>query len=139
MTPYILVLYYSRYGATFEMAKQIARGIEQVSGIEARLRTVPAVSPVTEATKPQFHRRCCYCVKRFKIVRLLWKPTVRHWPPLNFLNTQYAGYGVVATSGFLVSNAVAETFSSFLCQLFRIQGCFQRGLGSPVSHWISTN
>jgi NAD(P)H dehydrogenase (quinone) len=52
MTPYILVLYYSRYGATFEMAKQIARGIEQVGGIEARLRTVPAVSPVTEATEP---------------------------------------------------------------------------------------
>jgi NAD(P)H dehydrogenase (quinone) len=52
MTPYILVLYYSRYGSTLEMAKQIARGVEQVSGIEARLRTVPAVSPVTEATEP---------------------------------------------------------------------------------------
>ncbi len=48
--PYILVLYYSRYGSTLEMAKQIARGIEQVSGIEARLRSVPAVSPDTEAT-----------------------------------------------------------------------------------------
>jgi NAD(P)H dehydrogenase (quinone) len=52
MTPYILVLYYSRYGATLEMAKQIARGIEQAGDIEARLRTVPAVSPVTEATEP---------------------------------------------------------------------------------------
>lgn len=52
MTPYILVLYYSRYGSTLEMAKQIARGVEQVSGIEARLRTVPAVSPVNEATEP---------------------------------------------------------------------------------------
>jgi NAD(P)H dehydrogenase (quinone) len=52
MTPYILVLYYSRYGATLEMAKQIARGIEQAGNIEARLRTVPAVSPVTEATEP---------------------------------------------------------------------------------------
>ncbi len=51
MTPYILVLYYSRYGATLEMAKQIARGIEQAGNIEARLRTVPAVSPVTEATE----------------------------------------------------------------------------------------
>jgi len=51
MTPYILVLYYSRNGSTFEMAKQIARGVEQVSGIEARLRTVPAVSPVTEASE----------------------------------------------------------------------------------------
>jgi NAD(P)H dehydrogenase (quinone) len=52
MTPYILVLYYSRYGATFEMAKQIARGVERVHSIEARIRTVPAVSPVTEASEP---------------------------------------------------------------------------------------
>jgi NAD(P)H dehydrogenase (quinone) len=52
MTPYILVLYYSRTGSTLEMAKQIARGVEQASGIEARLRTVPAVSTVTEATEP---------------------------------------------------------------------------------------
>ncbi|AQT59122.1 NAD(P)H:quinone oxidoreductase [Cellvibrio sp. PSBB023] len=52
MSPYVLVLYYSRHGATLEMAKQIARGIEQVSGMEARLRTVPAVSPVTEASAP---------------------------------------------------------------------------------------
>lgn len=52
MTPYILILYYSRYGATLEMAKQIARGVEQAGKIEARLRTVPAVSPVTEATEP---------------------------------------------------------------------------------------
>jgi len=44
---YILVLYYSRYGATKAMAEHIARGIEKV-GIEARIRTVPAISPVTE-------------------------------------------------------------------------------------------
>jgi len=48
---YILILYYSRYGSTLEMAKQIARGVEQVTGIEARLRTVPAVSPTIEATE----------------------------------------------------------------------------------------
>lgn len=53
MTPYILVLYYSRNGSTFELAKQIARGVEQVTGIEARLRTVPAVSPATEASEPE--------------------------------------------------------------------------------------
>ncbi len=51
MTPYILVLYYSRHGATLEMAKHIARGIAQAGNIEARLRTVPAISPVTEATE----------------------------------------------------------------------------------------
>jgi len=52
MKPYILVLYYSRYGATAKMAQLIARGVEQVDGIEARLRTVPPVSPTTEATDP---------------------------------------------------------------------------------------
>jgi len=45
---YLLVLYYSRYGATEAMAKQIARGSEE-AGMEARLRTVPAVSTVCEA------------------------------------------------------------------------------------------
>lgn len=47
----ILVLYYSHYGATREMAQLIARGIEQ-AGATARLRTVPRVSPVSEATEP---------------------------------------------------------------------------------------
>jgi NAD(P)H dehydrogenase (quinone) len=49
--PYILILYYSRYGATAEMARLIARGVEETPGIEARLRTVPAVSAVCEASE----------------------------------------------------------------------------------------
>ena len=49
--PYVLVLYYSRSGATGEMAQLIGRGVEEVDGIEARLRTVPPVSPDTKATK----------------------------------------------------------------------------------------
>ena len=49
--PYLLILYYSRHGATAEMAHLIARGVEEVPGIEARLRTVPAVSTVCEATE----------------------------------------------------------------------------------------
>ncbi|MCX7122912.1 MAG: NAD(P)H:quinone oxidoreductase [Gammaproteobacteria bacterium] len=48
---YILVLYYSRTGAVLEMAKEIAKGIA-ASGLEARIRTVPAVSPVCEASEP---------------------------------------------------------------------------------------
>jgi NAD(P)H dehydrogenase (quinone) len=48
-TPYILVLYYSRHGATAQMAEHIARGINEVAGVDARLRTVPAVSTVCEA------------------------------------------------------------------------------------------
>lgn len=50
-TPYILVLYYSRHGATAEMARQIARGVE-LSGLEARLRCVPAISNECEAVAP---------------------------------------------------------------------------------------
>jgi len=46
----ILVLYYSRYGATAEMAQRIAFGIESVAGCQARIRTVPPVSTVCEAT-----------------------------------------------------------------------------------------
>ncbi len=50
--PYILVLYYSRTGQTAEMASQIARGVSRVEGMDARIRTVPAVSPDTEASLP---------------------------------------------------------------------------------------
>lgn len=49
----ILVLYYSRYGATRRMAERICRGIEEVPEMEARLRTVPAVSTVVEAVAPE--------------------------------------------------------------------------------------
>lgn len=48
----ILILYYSRYGAVKQMAQYIARGVESVTGMEARIRTVPSVSPSTEATEP---------------------------------------------------------------------------------------
>ncbi len=50
--PYILVLYYSRKGATAEMAEHVARGVVRVPEIEARVRTVPAVSANTEASEP---------------------------------------------------------------------------------------
>lgn len=49
--PYVLVLYYSRHGKTADMAKLIARGVES-EGLEARLRTVPEVSPVSESSAP---------------------------------------------------------------------------------------
>jgi len=46
----ILVLYYSRQGATAEMAQRIARGIEEIEDCLARIRTVPPVSATCEAT-----------------------------------------------------------------------------------------
>ncbi len=48
----VLVLYYSRHGATAELGRHVVRGIESVPGATARLRTVPAVSAVSEATAP---------------------------------------------------------------------------------------
>lgn len=47
----LLVLYYSRHGSTRQLAQLIAQGVESVAGCEARLRTVPSVSPVSEATE----------------------------------------------------------------------------------------
>ncbi|MDH5711004.1 MAG: NAD(P)H:quinone oxidoreductase [Gammaproteobacteria bacterium] len=47
----ILILYYSPGGTTAEMANLIARGIEEVDGMQARIRTVPAVSATTEQSE----------------------------------------------------------------------------------------
>ncbi|HTL50453.1 MAG TPA: NAD(P)H:quinone oxidoreductase [Steroidobacteraceae bacterium] len=51
--PDILVLYYSRHGATAELARQVARGIDGVTGCRARLRTVPSLaqSPAPQAAQ----------------------------------------------------------------------------------------
>ena len=46
----VLILYYSRYGNVAHMAQCVARGVERVPGCAARLRTVPAVSTVCEAS-----------------------------------------------------------------------------------------
>ena len=48
----ILILYYSRDGATAAMANHIARGVESIEGAEAVLRTVPEVSALCEKTAP---------------------------------------------------------------------------------------
>lgn len=50
--PDILVLYYSRGGSVLRLARQIARGVEEVPGMRARLRTVPPVAPVTTSSAP---------------------------------------------------------------------------------------
>ena len=50
--PEILILYYSRGGSVARLARQIARGIGEVEGMAARLRTVPPVAPITEVASP---------------------------------------------------------------------------------------
>jgi len=52
MSSTILVLYYSRTGHTAQLARLIARGVEEVPGMQARLRQVPPVAPVTAVAQP---------------------------------------------------------------------------------------
>jgi NAD(P)H dehydrogenase (quinone) len=60
--PYILVLYYSHQGATFKLAENIARGIESIDGIEARIRTVPKISTECEQVAPSVPEQgAVYC------------------------------------------------------------------------------
>jgi NAD(P)H dehydrogenase (quinone) len=51
--PDVLVLYYSRYGNVAAMAQLIARGVGEVEGMQARVRTVPRVSTVCEAVEDE--------------------------------------------------------------------------------------
>ena len=48
----ILILYYSRGGSIARLARQVARGVEEVDGMHARLRSVPPVAPITQQTAP---------------------------------------------------------------------------------------
>lgn len=50
--PDILILYYSRNGSVAQLARQIARGVDEVAGMAARLRTVPPVAAITHAVAP---------------------------------------------------------------------------------------
>ena len=61
----ILILYYSRGGSVAQLARHIARGVEEVPGMPARLRTVPPVAPVTEtAAAPVPDEGAPYASKR---------------------------------------------------------------------------
>lgn len=52
MTTEILVLYYSQGGSVRQLAQLIARGVERVDGVQARVRTVPKISTVCESVAP---------------------------------------------------------------------------------------
>jgi NAD(P)H dehydrogenase (quinone) len=73
----ILVLYYSRHGATRELALAIAHGVDSVPGMQARVRTVPAVSTVCEATQPDN----CATSKNAPVSRSVRPPALATWPP----------------------------------------------------------
>ncbi len=63
-TPYVLILYYSRTGGTRNLAMRIARGVDEVPGIDARIRTVPDVTAETARTAPPVPEEgAVYCSK----------------------------------------------------------------------------
>jgi NAD(P)H dehydrogenase (quinone) len=117
-TPFVLILYYSRYGATAKMAQTIARGIEQAqlqnSSIEARLRTVPAVSPNNEASEPAIPTEgAVYCTEedlRDCSGIILGSPT-RFGNMAGALKHFLDGTGALWSSGDLIDKPFA-TFTS---------------------------
>lgn len=112
-SPYILVLYYSTHGATRQMAQHIARGVER-AGMEARLRTVPGVSAVSEATAPAIPEEgALYCTEE----DLSQCAGLALGSPTRFGNMASAlKYFVDSTSGIWMSGALigkpASVFSS---------------------------
>ena len=76
--PEILVLYYSRNGAVAQLARHVARGVEE-AGLQARLRTVPPVAPVTQVAAPAVPESGAPYVERADLVQcaglILGSPT----------------------------------------------------------------
>ncbi len=55
--PEILIVYYSRTGNVAQLARLVARGVEEVPGMRARVRSVPPVAPVTKSRSRRYPKR----------------------------------------------------------------------------------
>lgn len=111
---YVLVLYYSRYGATEKMAQLLARGIEQVTGIQAKVRTVPSVSANSEATEPEVpNEGAIYCSEEDlkNCSGLIIGSPTRFGNMAAALKYFLDGTGAIWASGSLIDKPVA-TFTS---------------------------
>ncbi|MDQ3617901.1 MAG: NAD(P)H:quinone oxidoreductase [Pseudomonadota bacterium] len=108
--PEVLVLYYSRGGSVARLARQIARGVGEIEGMTARLRTVPPVSAVTRQAAPPVPEDGAPYVEANDLVEcaglLLGSPTrfgnmaapMKHW---------FDGLGAEWASGTLVGKPAA--------------------------------
>ncbi len=106
----ILVLYYSRGGSVARLARHIARGIGEVEGVGARIRTVPPVAAVTQTAAPPVPEDGAPYVEARDLVECagiaLGSPTrfgnmaapVKHW---------FDGLGAEWASGTLVGKPAA--------------------------------
>lgn len=111
---YVLVLYYTRYGATEKMAQLLARGIEQISGVEAKVRTVPSVSANSEATEAEVpNEGAVYCSEEDlkNCSGLIIGSPTRFGNMAAALKYFLDGTGAIWASGSLIDKPVA-TFTS---------------------------
>ena len=111
---YVLVLYYSRYGATEKMAQLLARGVEQVPGMEAKVRTVPSVSANSEATEPEVpNEGAVYCSEEDlkNCSGLIIGSPTRFGNMAAALKYFLDGTGAIWASGSLIDKPIA-TFTS---------------------------
>jgi NAD(P)H dehydrogenase (quinone) len=113
--PEILVLYYSRGGSVARLARQIARGIGEIEGMSARMRTVPPVAAITQTAAPPVPDEGAPYVEPRDLVEcaglVLGSPTrfgnmaapLKHW---------FDGLGAEWTSGTLVGKPAAAFTST---------------------------
>lgn len=112
--PYVLILYYSRSGATAAMARAITEGVELIEGIVAKIRTVPSVSPdhqASVASIPETGAIYCELDELKQCVGLILGSPTRFGQMASPLKHFIDGTGALWSTGALIDKPVA-TFTS---------------------------
>ena len=141
--PEILVLYYSRGGSVARLARQVARGVGEVEGMQARVRSVPPVAPVTSVAAPPVPEEGAPYVERRDLEEcaglLLGSPTrfgnmaapLKHW--LDGLGAEWASGTLVGkpaavfTSTASMHGGQESTLLSMMLPLLH-HGCMVLGI-----------
>ncbi len=141
--PEILVLYYSRGGSVARLARQVARGVGEVEGMQARVRSVPPVAPVTSVAAPPVPDEGAPYVERRDLEEcaglLLGSPTrfgnmaapLKHW--LDGLGAEWASGTLVGkpaavfTSTASMHGGQESTLLSMMLPLLH-HGCMVLGI-----------
>ena len=113
-TPYVLILYYSRSGATAAMARAITEGVELIEGIVAKIRTVPSVSPdhqASVASIPETGAIYCELDELKQCEGLILGSPTRFGQMASPLKHFIDGTGALWSTGALIDKPVA-TFTS---------------------------
>ena len=113
-TPYVLILYYSRSGATAAMARALTEGVELIEGIVAKIRTVPSVSPdhqASVASIPETGAIYCELDELKQCEGLILGSPTRFGQMASPLKHFIDGTGALWSTGALIDKPVA-TFTS---------------------------